>query len=154
MRLLPFIVGLLVGLYGNLYADSTTNLVSTNDLLVIDRCFTTVAGGKCTLIIGPLRANGDLYRGDYNTKISPYFFKNEDGTLAISITRDDIEKVGAGRTVEIKGTATQNGKARKSRRIDAIATPLDPRQGTLRFRFVADDREMIFDTRYKFVAPN
>jgi hypothetical protein len=82
-----------------------------------------------------------------------YFFKNKDGKLAIVITRESIDKASRGLAVEITGTATENGKGGKTRRIDARATPLDGRQGTLRLRFVADGREMVFDTRYKFVAP-
>ena len=153
MRVILIILSLL-GLHANVHAESRTNVVSTNDLLIIDRCFSSVAGGKCTLSIGPLRAAGDLYCGDYATKVSPYFFKNEDGKLAIVITRHDIEKACAGHTVEITGTATETGKGRKSRRIDATATPLDARQGTLRLHFLAADREMVFNTRYKFVSPN
>jgi hypothetical protein len=84
--------------------------------------------------------------------VAPYFFKNEDGKLAILITRDAIERACTGHTVEITGTATENGKGRKSRRIDATAIPLDGRQGTLRLRFLAGDRKMVFDTRYRFIA--
>jgi len=140
------------GLSTNVDADPTANLISTNDVLLIDRCVSSVAGGKCTLTIGPLRATGDIYGGEYYTKISPYFFKNEEGRLAILITREAIDQACAGRTVEITGTATQNGKDHKSRRIDATATPLDGRQGTLRFRFQSGEREMVFDTRYRFIA--
>jgi hypothetical protein len=150
---LLFVTVAVLGLRTNVSAASATNTVSTNDVLVIDRCFTSVAGGKCTLSIGPLRPVGDLYCGDYATKISPYFFKNEDGKLAILITRESIEKACRGLSVDITGTATEKGKARKSRHIDAAATPLDCRQGTLKLRFLADGREMVFDTRYKFVAP-
>src|SRR4030095_12506984 len=113
----------------------------------------SVAGGKCKLTIGPLHPAGDIYAGDYATKVSPYFFKNGDGKLAIVITRESIDKASRGLAVEITGTATENGKDRKTRRIDAKATPLDGRHGSLRLRFLADGREMVFDTRYKFVTP-
>jgi hypothetical protein len=152
MRVVLLITLSLLGLRASVFASLATNLISTNDVLVIDRCFSNVPGGKCTLTIGPLRPSGNVYCGDYTTKVSPYFFKNENGKLAILITRDAIEKAYTGHTVEITGTATENGKRRKSRRIDATATPLDSRQGTLRFRFMADDREMVFETRYKFIA--
>jgi hypothetical protein len=143
-----------VCLRSSVFAAPGTTLVSTNDVLMIGQCCTGVAGGNCTLMIGPLRAAGDIYAGEYATKVSPYFFKNEDGKLAIVITRDAIDRASRGLPVDITGTATENGKSRKTRRIDAVATPLDGRQGTLRLRFVADGREMVFDTHYKFVAPD
>jgi len=153
MRVFLFLAVAVVGLRTNVFAASATNLISTNNILMIDRCSTSVAGGKCKLTIGPLRPAGDIYAGDYATKVSPYFFKNGDGKLAIVITRESVDKASRGLAVEITGTATENGKGGKTRRIDAKATPLDGRQGTLRLRFVSDGHGMVFDTRYKFVAP-
>jgi hypothetical protein len=153
MRVLLFLAVAVVSLRGNVVAASATGVVSTNDVLMIDRCVSGVAGGKCKLTIGPLRPAGDIYAGNYATKVSPYFFENQDGKLAIVITRESIDMASRGLSVEITGTATENGKSGKTRRIDATATPLDGRQGTLRLRFMADGRELVFDTRYKFVAP-
>ena len=153
MRVFLFWAVVLVALRTNVFAASATNVVSTNDVLMIERCSSSVAGGKCKLTIGPLRPAGDIYAGDYAIRVSPYFFKNGDGKLAIVITRESIDKASRGLAVEITGTATENGKGGKTRRIDAMATPSDGRQGTLRLRFIADGREMVFDTRYKFVAP-
>src|SRR4030095_5609520 len=92
MRFVLFLAVAVVGLRANVFAASATNAVSTNDVLMIDRCFSCVAGGKCKRTIGPLRPAGDIYAGDYATKVSPYFFKNEDGKLAIVITRESIDK--------------------------------------------------------------
>jgi hypothetical protein len=153
MRVFLFWAVALVGLRTNVFAASATNVVSTNDVLMIDRCSSSVAGGKCKLTIGPLRPAGDIYAGDYAIRVSPYFFKNGDGKLAIVITRESIDKASRGLAVEITGTATENGKGGKTRRIAATATPLDGRQGALTLRFISDGREMVFDTRYKFVAP-
>lgn len=136
-----------------LFAGSAANIVSTNDLLMIERCFCGVAGGKCALTIGPLRVSGDIYTGAYATKVSPYFFKNEAGTLAIMIPRASIEKASRGQAVDITGTATESKKDGKTRVIHATATPEDERQGALKLWFTADGRQMVFDTRYKFVEP-
>jgi hypothetical protein len=154
MRVIFLLAILLLTMQVNALATSATNMVSTNDVLIIERCVTGVAGGKCKLTIGPLRPTGDVYSGDYSTKVSPYFFKNEGGKLAIVITRDSIDKASKGLAVDVTGTATGKGEAGKTRRIDATATPMDARQGTLRLRFVADGREMVFNTSYKFVAPD
>src|SRR5690349_21728322 len=50
---------------GILAAATTTNTLSTNRVLMIDPCFTRVAGGKATLTITNLRPRGDTYGGDY-----------------------------------------------------------------------------------------
>ena len=154
MRAVLLLAMAVMGLRVQVFAASEANLVSTNDVLMIGGCSSSVVGGKCTLTIGPLRPAGDIYAGEYATKVSPYFFKNEDGKLAIVITRDSIEKASRGLPVAITGTATENGKGGKTRRIDATATPPDSRQGNLKLRFIADGREMVFDTRYQFVTPD
>jgi hypothetical protein len=152
MRVVLFLSAVIVG-FRAVFAGPATNVISTNDVLMIDRCFCGVPAGKCTLTIGPLRVAGDTYSGDYATKVSPYFFKNEEGKLAILIPRESVEKASKGVAVEITGTATESKKGGKTRRIGATATPVDARQGTLRLWFIADGRQMVFDTHYKFVAP-
>ena len=152
MRVVLFLAIVVAGVRA-VFAGSATNAVSTNDVLMIERCFSGVAGGKCTLTIGPLRPVGEVYSGGYATKVSPYFFKNEEGKLAIVITRESIDKASRGLVVEITGTATESKKGGAIRRIDAMATPLNARQGTLKLWFMADGRQMVFDTRYKFIAP-
>jgi hypothetical protein len=132
-------------------ATTPTNALSANHVLMIDRCFTRVAGGKATLTIGPLQATGDTYNGDYAMKVAPYFFKNQKGKLAIVVPADSIETASKGVAVKITGTATDAADG-ETRQIDAIATPSDGRRGTLRLWFVADGRRMNFDTRYQIIA--
>jgi hypothetical protein len=152
MRVILLLSIVVAGLRGGVAAPAT-NTISTNDVLMIDRSFCGVAGGKCTLTIGPLRPAGDVFNGDYTTKVSPYFFKNEEGKLAILIPRESIEKARRGVAVEVTGTAAESKKGGKTRTIAATATPLDSHQGTLRLWFMADGRKMVFDTHYRFVAP-
>src|SRR5690348_2431413 len=131
---MPFVLLLALvfaGFSGKVSAATTpTNTLSTNRVLMIDRCFTRVAGGKATLTIGPLQPTGGTYYGDYAMKVAPYFFKNQKGKLAIVVPDDSIEKASKGVAVKIAGTATDAADG-VTRRIDAIATPLDSRQGTL-----------------------
>ena len=85
-----------------------------------------VSAGKVTLIIGPLKRANGVYTGDYKIKVFPYFFKNENGRLAIVVSDASLAAVNQGKVVAITGTATTSGKGGKSRTIEATATPTDP----------------------------
>ena len=131
-------------------ALGSTNIVSTNRILMIDSSSMPIAKGKATLIIGALqRANG-VYSGDYKIKVSPYFFKHEKGRLAIVVSDESLAGLNRGKVTAIMGTATTSGKAGKSRHIDATATPADINRGTLKLWFMAEDREMVFEPAYHF----
>jgi len=125
-----------------------TNGISTNRVLRVDRCSTTVAGARATLNVGVLRRTGDVYEGDYEMKVWPYFFKSEKGKLAIVVTDENIANADKGLTVDIMGTATTNEKNARARRIDAKATPLEHNRGALKLWFFADKNKLIFDTSY------
>ena len=132
-------------------APSPTNAASTNRVLIIDRSSTAVSGGKATLSIGPLRRTADIYAGDYEMKVAPYFFKSEKGRLAIVVSGESLIRVTNGIAAEITGTATTSGKDGRTRRIDATATPSDNNQGALKLWFISGDRKMVFNTWYHFV---
>ncbi len=127
-----------------------TNSSAGDSTLIIDRCSTTVSGAKATLSIGRLQQTGDTYAGDYSMKISPYFFKNEKGKLAILVPADSLAKVRKGLVLEVIGTATETGARGKSRHIDAVATPVDQKRGLLKLWFMADGHKMTFETQYHF----
>ena len=128
----------------------STNAVSTNRVLVIDPSSMAIAAGKATLTIGMLqRANG-IYSGDYKIDVSPYFFKNENGKLAIVVSDESLKKVSQGKVATIVGTATTDGKGGPSRHIDATATPANVDHGKLKLWFMAGDRKMIFEPAYHF----
>ena len=118
---------------------------------MIDPSSMPVGLGKATLIIGRLRWVGGIYRGEYKINVSPYFFKNEKGTLAIVVSDASLARMTLGKASAIIGTATPSGKAGKHRQIDATATPVDTNHGMLKLRFMAGEREMIFEPAYHFV---
>src|SRR3954468_1955294 len=89
--------------------EPAARLAPRDRALIIDRSFTKVAGGKATLIIGPLRRTNDIFGGVFEMKVVPYFFKNDKGTLAIEITAESFEKASKGLTVDVAGTATTTG---------------------------------------------
>lgn len=132
-------------------APDSTNSASTSRVLVVDKCSTTVSGARATLTIGALRPAQSLYEGDYSITVSPYFFKNQKGKLGVVISAESIAKAAEGKVVHITGTATENGKNGKTRRIEAIATPADSNCGMLKLSFMAGGQQLVFDTKYRFV---
>jgi hypothetical protein len=122
-------------------------------VLMIEQSSTKVAGGKATLIIGPLKRTNDIFGGRFEMKVVPYFFKNDKGMLAIEITADCFAKASKGLAVDITGTATTAGKNGIVRPINAVATPVDNDHGALKLWFDVEDRKMVFDTNYRFVEP-
>ena len=133
-------------------AADSTNTASTNRILIIDPSVMPVAGGTATLTIGPLLRADGIYSGDYTMKVSPYFYKNEKGRLAIVVSDESLATIGRGKVAAIIGTATTAGKSGTSRHIDATATPADTNHGSLKLWFIAGDRKMTFEPAYHFAA--
>jgi hypothetical protein len=115
---------------------------------MIDPSFTPVAAGKATLTIGALQRADGVYSGDYKIRVSPYFWKNEKGRLAIVVSDETLAKINQGKAATIIGTATTSGKGGMSRHIDATATPANIDRGTLKLWFASGDRIMIFEPAY------
>ncbi len=131
-------------------APAATNSASENRVLFIESSSMPMATAKATLIIGPLQRTNGVYIGDYKLKVFPYFFKNENGRLAIVVSDASLAEAGQGKVVEITGTATTSGKSGKCRPITALATPVNLDHGTLRLWFMAGGRKMIFTPAYHF----
>jgi hypothetical protein len=129
-------------------APVLTNSASANRILVIDPSSMPITAGKVTLTIGALQRSNGVYLGDYRITVSPYFFKNEKGKLAIVVSDESLAKLSHGKVAAIIGTATTSGKGGDSRHIDATATPADPNRGKLRLWFKGGNREMIFEPAY------
>ena len=133
-------------------APDSTNSAATNRILMIDPSSMPVAAGKATLTMGPLRRTNGVYAGDYKISVSPYFFKNEKGRLAIVVSDESLAGIAQGKAAAIIGTATTSGKGGVSRHIEATATPADINRGTLKLWFTAGDRKMIFEPAYHFAG--
>ena len=132
--------------------DAPRRAASAHQVLAIDRSSMKLPGGKATLIIGPLCRTNDVFGGVFQMKVAPYFFKNDQGTLAITITDEMIAKGSKGMTVDVTGTATSKaGKNDVVRDINAVATPVDSEHGVLKLWFTVDERKMVFETKYRFV---
>jgi hypothetical protein len=121
-------------------------------ILMIDTSSMAVAAGKATLTIGALQRAGGVYVGDYKMSVSPYFFKNEKGRLAITVSDKSLVEIGEGKVTAIVGTATTSGRYGLTRHVDATATPTDTNHGTLKLWFAAGDRKMFFAPNYHFAG--
>jgi hypothetical protein len=152
MKRITLLLALLAPLWGLVAASRPASSTSSSRVLIIDRSSTAVSGVKATLSIGPLQRTDGIYAGDYQMKVSPYFFKGEKGTLAIVVSSESLAKVTRGIPAEITGTATTSGTG-ETRRIDATATPWDNHRGALKLWFISGDRKMIFNTSYCFLDP-
>ena len=137
---------------GALAGDNAPQTSLAHQVLKVDRCFTRVAGAKATLTISPLRRIKDIFEGDFDMKVAPYFFKNDKGKLAITVSDETIAKVSAGSPVDITGTATTKaGSGSVVRQINAEATPVDAQHGLLKVWLTVDERKLVFLTKYWFV---
>jgi len=117
--------------------------------LFIDPCSTSISGGRANLRIGSLSRQAQTYIGDYQFKVSPYFFKNEKGKLSIEVADDTLNKLASGMAVDFTGQAITSGSG-KTRRIDGKATPAGSARGTVKLWFIADTKELVFTTSYHF----
>lgn len=133
--------------------EKATRSAPRDRVLMIGKSSMKIAGGKATLIIGPLRRTNDIFGGTFQMKVVPYFFKSDKGTLAIKITPECFAKASKRLKVDIGGTATTAGKNGVVRPINALATPVDDDHGALELWFQVDERKMVFETSYRFVEP-
>jgi hypothetical protein len=127
---------------------ATTNSASANRILFIEPSSMPITAGKVTLTIGALQRSNGVYLGDYHITVTPYFFKNEKGRLAIIVSDESLAKISHGKVAAIIGTATTSGGDGASRHIDATATPADANRGKLKLWFKGGNREMIFEPDY------
>lgn len=132
-------------------APVATNSTTANPILVVDSSSMPVAAGKATLIVGELRRTNGVYVGEYKIKVFPYFFKNENGRLAIVVTDEAWAAAAQGKVATITGTAT-SGKSGHVRNITATATPIDQSSGKLKLWFTAGDRKLTFEPTYHFAG--
>ena len=121
----------------------------TSPVLILENSTMPLPTAKATLIIGPLTRTNGVYTGDFKVKVFPYFFKSDQGRLAINIPDEALAAVNQEQTVSFSGTSTstKNGIVR---RIEITATPMDQDHGTVTLWFMAGNQKMIFTPAYHF----
>jgi hypothetical protein len=152
MKRIILLLAMLCGGYSATFAVSApTNYTGENLVLLIDPSSMLVAAGKATLLIGELQRTDGICTGNYRIKVSPYFFKNERGRLAIVISDASLAGIHQGKITILSGTATTSGNHGKCRPIEATVMPVDKVHGTLKVCFTAGNRKMIFAPTYHVV---
>ena len=141
---------LLMGWVETRAAPSPTNSPAINRILMIDTSSMPIAAGKVTLKIGTLQRTNGVYSGEYRINVTPYFFKNEKGRLAIVVSDASLATISQGKIAAVVGIATTSGKNGRKRHIDATATPININRGTLKLWFTAGDMKMTFEPAYHF----
>ncbi len=130
----------------NLIAESSGAITRT---LFIDPSSASVALGKASLIVSPLRHRSGNYVGEYQLKVSPYFFKSEKGSLLLAASDDSVRKLQAGTAMSFTGKAVTD-KNGKTHAVLGKATPSSGNRGSVMFSIITDNGTMVFNTSYHF----
>ena len=118
--------------------------------MFIDPSSSSVSLGKVKLIVSPLvQKNETVYTGDYQLKVTPYFFKSQKGGLVLVSSGDLVSKLSQGKAVEFTGKATNIADG-TGKFVRGKATPTTPDHGAVTFSILTDNGEMVFDTFYHF----
>ncbi len=116
--------------------------------LFIDPSSSSVAGGKAYLVVAPLIHQAESYRGDYQLKVRPYFFKSEEGVLQLAASEDSMRKFERGSATDFTGKViSAKGKTRV---VTGTITLSTRDRGTVTFSVNTENGRMVFNTFYHF----
>jgi len=113
---------------------------------------TSIYIGSVALITGAFTLSADAanYTATYEAKVSPWAWWSEAGSIALTVTPGDYERLLRGETIELAGEA-KNGKG-KLRQITARAQPTDATSGKIKVRIAAGGSTLIFNSTYRVIA--
>jgi hypothetical protein len=117
--------------------------------MLVDPSSSSVALGKADLVVSPLTHGGAAYLGDYQLKVTPYFFKSEKGKLQLAAPDEVVQKLEEGVPVEFTGKATNVGDG-KVKVVTGKATPANKDRGKVTFSVETENGKMVFNTSYHF----
>lgn len=125
---------------------------SVSSQLMIEPSSSSLAGGTAKLEVGTLSRSGATYVGDYEIKVMPYFFKNEEGRLSMDVSEPVLQEMMSGKGVNFTGLARKNG-SEITHKITAKVTPSGDDHGTLTFAIATDSGSLVFNTTYRLLRP-
>ncbi len=133
---------------GGPQVSSASDRVQHGRRLFIEPSSSSVAGGKAYLVVAPLIFQGESYRGDYQLKVRPYFFKSEKGVLNVAAPGDSMRKFQGGSATDFTGKViSAKGKTRV---VTGRITPSTRDRGTVTFSVITENGKMVFNTSYHF----
>ena len=126
--------------------------LGTFDRVTIAPTKTSIYIGTVAMTMPAFERNNGVYHSSYVAKVFPYFFSNEKGALAITLSDESLRKLERGETVQFSGRAVNTDG--EERRVEGKATPADALSGKIKVRvFVSKRIELIFNTSYQFGNP-
>jgi hypothetical protein len=117
--------------------------------LSIEPSSASLAGGKARLILTSLVRTSGAYVGDYELKVTPYFFKSEKGKLSLAVSDQALQKLAQSSPADFAGNATTAGSGlSRPTRVKAIPSAND--RGMLKISVATENGPMVFNTSYRF----
>ncbi len=117
----------------------------------VETAKTSIYIGSVTLKMPPFKRAGDTYESTYQARVFPYFFYNESGRIAITLTDEELARISSGETVYFNGHAEDT--TGDPRRIEGRVVPDDADSGKIKVRvWVSKNIELIFNTTYRFTG--
>src|SRR5688500_1564968 len=119
--------------------------------IVIEPSSASLTGGNATLTTTALNRKAGSFVGDYQLKVTPYFFKSEKGKLSIHVSDEMLRKLINGDAVNVSGKATTSGTA-ESRPITVRAIPLSSDRGSVTVAVLTENGKLVFNSSYRFLG--
>ena len=119
--------------------------------IVIEPSSASLTGGNATLTTTALNRKAGSYVGDYQLKVTPYFFKSEKGKLSIHVSDEMLRKLINGDAVSVTGKATTSGTA-ETRPITVRAIPLSSDRGSVTVAVLTENGKLVFNSSYRFLG--
>jgi len=117
--------------------------------LFVEPSASSLAGGKARLTTSVLTPESGAYVGDYQLKVTPYFFKSEKGKISINASEHGLRKLTQNKPVAFTGKAVTDG-TKKTRPIKVEATPSGSDRGALIISIPTENGALVFETSYRF----
>lgn len=138
---------LLLGAVATLRADTTQN-IGDWDSVTVAPMKTSIYVGSVSLTTGEFKRVENQFSTTYEAKVWPWFFWGENGRITITLSLDDLQKLGRGERVEFTGEALNHKN--KPRKVTGRAERINGATGKIKVRIGVDDTELIFNGDYRF----
>lgn len=108
---------------------------------------TSIYVGYVSMILSPFLRSKDVYVANYQAKIFPYFFYNENGRISITVSDETLAHLSRGEPITFTGKGiNDDGQVRL---VDGKATPHGPNDGMIKVRvYVSKKIALTFNTAY------
>ena len=108
---------------------------------------TSIYIGSVSMTMSPFLRKSDVFISNYQARVFPYFFYNENGRLSITIPDSGLQQLSHGQAITFTGKGiNDDGQARM---VDGKATPSGPNDGAIKVRvYVSRKIALVFNTTY------